>query len=149
MPGTSRRPNNGVTVSALKVRHWGERYPWSRGPGYNAYLLERNGTAILFAGDTAYTDSLHQACGGRRIHIAILPIGGYWPHIHMHASPEQAWQMFCELGADFLVPIHHQTFLLSYEPPEEPLKQLVAAAGSQADRMVIHEVGETFVLPVV
>jgi L-ascorbate metabolism protein UlaG (beta-lactamase superfamily) len=137
-----------VMVSALEVRHWGERYPWSRGLGYNAYLLERHGTTILFGGDTAYTDSLRQACDGRKIHIAVLPIGGYRPYIHMHASPEQAWQMSCELGADYLVPIHHQTFILSYEPPEEPLKRLLAAAGDRADRIVIREIGETFVLPV-
>jgi L-ascorbate metabolism protein UlaG (beta-lactamase superfamily) len=135
-----------VTVSALEVRHWGERYPWSRGLGYNGYLLERGGTTILFGGDTAYTDSLRQACAGRKIHIAILPIGGYRPFIRMHASPEQAWQMFCDLGADYLVPIHHQTFILSYEPPEEPLQRLLAAAGDRADRIVIREIGETFIL---
>jgi L-ascorbate metabolism protein UlaG (beta-lactamase superfamily) len=137
----------GVTVSGLEVKHWGERYPWSRGLGYNAYLLERNGITILFGGDTAYTDSLRQACAGRKIHIAILPIGGYRPYIWMHASPEQAWQMFCDLSADYLIPIHHQTFILSYEPPEEPLKRLLAAAGGKADRIVIREIGETFVLP--
>lgn len=136
-----------VTVSAMEVRHWGERYPWSRGLGYNAYLLERHGMTILFGGDTAYTDLLRRACSGRKIHVAVLPIGGYRPYIRMHASPEQTWQMFCELGADYLVPIHHQTFILSHEPPEEPLKRLLAAAGDRADRIVIREVGETFVVP--
>jgi len=137
----------GVTVAALKIKHWGERYPWSCGLGYNAYLLERDGATILFGGDTAYTDSLRDACAGRKIHVAILPIGGYRPYIHMHASPEQAWKMFCELDADFLVPIHHQTFMLSYEPLEEPLQRLLAAAGPRADRIVIREIGETFVVP--
>ncbi|HVM60916.1 MAG TPA: MBL fold metallo-hydrolase [Verrucomicrobiae bacterium] len=137
----------GVTVTAVKIKHWGERYPWSRGLGYNAYLLEHNGTTILFGGDTADTDSLRQACASRKIRVAILPIGGYRPYIHMHASPEQTWKMFRELGADFLVPIHHQTFLLSYEPPDEPLRRLIASAGGQADRIVIHEIGETFVVP--
>lgn len=137
----------GVMVSALEARHWGERFPWSRGHGYNAYLLEREGTTILFGGDTAYTDSFRRACSGRKIHVAVLPIGGYRPYIYMHASPEQAWQMFCDLGADYLVPIHHQTFILSYEPPEEPLKRLLAAAGDRADRIVIREIGETFILP--
>ncbi len=137
----------GVTVSALEVKHWGERLPWSRGLGYNAYLLEHRGTTILFGGDTAYTDSFRRACSGRKIHVAVLPIGGYRPYIRMHASPEQAWQMFCELGADYLVPIHHQTFILSYEPPEEPLKRLLAAAGDRADRVVVREIGETFVVP--
>jgi L-ascorbate metabolism protein UlaG (beta-lactamase superfamily) len=137
----------GVTVTALEVKHWGERYPWSHDHGYNAYLLERDGTTILFAGDTAYTESFRRACAGRKIDIAIFPIGAYQPYIRSHASPEQAWQMFREIGADYLVPVHHQTFILSYEPPDEPIRRLLAAAGDQVDRVVIREVGETFVLP--
>jgi L-ascorbate metabolism protein UlaG (beta-lactamase superfamily) len=137
----------GVQVTAVEVQHWGERVPWSRGLGYNAYLLARNGTEILFGGDTAYTDSFRQTGAGRRIRIAILPIGGYQPYIRAHASPEQAWQMFDEMGADYLIPIHHRTFILSHEPPDEPLQRLLAAAGDRADRVVIREPGGTFVLP--
>jgi L-ascorbate metabolism protein UlaG (beta-lactamase superfamily) len=136
----------GIKVTAIEVKHWGHRFPWSRDHGYNAYLLERNGHAILFGGDTAYTDSLRRACEGRRIDVAILPIGGYFPYIHMHASPEQAWKMFRDLGAGFLAPVHHQTFILSYEPPPEPLQRLLAAAGDDAGRVVIREVGESFAL---
>ena len=137
----------GVRVTAVEVKHWGQRSPWGRRLGYNAYLLERNGRAILFGGDTAYTDSLRRACDGRRIDVAILPIGGYAPYIRVHASPEQTWKMFRDMEAKFLVPIHHQTFILSYEPPDEPLERLLAAAGEQADRVVLRDVGETFVLP--
>ena len=55
--------------------------------------------------------------------------------------------MFREIGADYLIPIHHQTFILSYEPPDEPLQRLLAAAGKEADRIVIREVGGVFELP--
>ena len=137
----------GVQTTAVEVNHWGERFPWSRDHGYNAYLLERAGATVLFGGDTAYTTAFSAACGGRKIQVAILPIGGYQPYIRSHASPEQAWQMFLELGADYLIPIHHQTFVLSAEPPAEPLQRLLAAAGQAADKIVIREVGETFVLP--
>ena len=137
----------GVQVTAVAVSHWGQRFPWSRGHGYNAYLLERDGTTILFGGDTAYTQSFRRAGAGRRIQVAVLPIGGYDPYIRVHASPEQAWRMFREMGADYLVPIHHQTFMLSYEPPAEPLQRLLAVAGGDADKIVIRNVGETFVVP--
>ena len=137
----------GVKVTAVEVKHWGERLPWSREHGYNAYLLEREGAVILFGGDTAYTESFRRACAGKKIDVAVLPIGGYQPYIRAHASPEQAWQMFCDIGAEYLVPIHHGTFILSYEPPDEPLQRLLAAAGKGAHRIVIREVGETFVLP--
>jgi L-ascorbate metabolism protein UlaG (beta-lactamase superfamily) len=137
----------GIRVTAIQTRHWGERFPWSKWHGYNAYLLERNGHAILFGGDTAYTDNFRQVCGSRHLQLAILPIGGYEPWIHAHASPEQAWKMFEDLRADYLAPIHHQTFVLSHEPPEEPLQRMLAAAGEQKHRVVLREVGQTFVLP--
>lgn len=137
----------GVTITAVQVRHWGERFPWSRRHGYNGYLLERAGIRILFVADTAYTESFRGIGAGRNIQVAILPIGCYQPYIRSHASPEQAWQMFREMHADFLIPIHHQTFILSYEPPDEPLARLLAAAGGQADRVAIREAGATFVLP--
>ena len=137
----------GVRVTAVEARHWGERFPWSKSHGYNAYLLARNGKTILFGGDTAYTDTFEKACAERRIDIAILPIGGYAPWIQSHASPEQAWKMFRQIGARYLVPIHHQTFILSREPPDEPLRRLLAAAGEDAHRIVLREAGETFVLP--
>jgi len=136
-----------VRVTAVEVKHWGQRLPWGRSAGYNAYLLERNGRAILFGGDTAYTDSFRRLCADRRIDVAILPIGGYAPYIRVHASPEQTWQMFCDMGASFLIPIHHQTFILSFEPPDEPLRRLLTAAGSRADKIALREIGETFVLP--
>jgi len=137
----------GVRVTAVEVRHWGERFPWSAWHGYNAYLLERNGTTILFGGDTAYTESICRACEGHKIDIAILPIGGYEPWIQSHASPEQAWEMAQRIRSDYLVPIHHQTFILSYEPPDEPLRRVLDAAGDQAERVVLREIGQTFVLP--
>jgi L-ascorbate metabolism protein UlaG (beta-lactamase superfamily) len=55
--------------------------------------------------------------------------------------------MFRQIGARYLVPIHHQTFILSREPPDEPLRRLLAAAGEDAHRIVLREAGETFVLP--
>lgn len=136
----------GVRVTAVEAQHWGERFPWSRWHGYNAYLLERNGRTILFGGDTAYTENFRKVCDGRKIDVAILPIGGYQPWIHSHASPEQTWKMFNDIGAKYLVPIHHQTFILSYEHPEEPLQRLLKAAGGDADRVVLREVGETSIL---
>ena len=135
---------NGVRITAIKVNHWGARLPYGRARGYNAYLLERNGHAILFVGDTAYTENLARACAGRDIDVAILPIGGYNPYIRSHASPEQTWKMFTDLKARYLAPIHHSTFVLTQEPPDEPLQRLLAAAGPRADRVVLREIGETF-----
>lgn len=137
----------GVLITAIEVRHWGERFPWSSWHGYNGYILERKGRSILFGGDTAYTEALRKACQGRKIDVAILPIGGYQPYIHAHAHPDQVWKMFTDMRADHLVPIHHQTFVLSHEPPDEPLRLILDAAGDQQGKIVVREIGQTFVFP--
>jgi len=138
---------NGVRVTAIEINHWGARLPYGRARGYNGYLLERNGRAILFVGDTAYTSKLSRARIGRDVDVAILPIGGYKPYIQSHASPEQTWKTFNALQARYLAPIHHSTFVLSHEQPDEPMQQLLTAAGPQADRIILRQIGETFTVP--
>ena len=115
--------------------------------GYGGYLLRRKGRTVLFAGDTAYTDRLAEIGARHRIDLAILPIGAYDPWISNHASPEEAWRMFSDMGASYLLPIHHATFRLSREPIDEPVQRLVAAAGSERGRIALTEVGESWVLP--
>ena len=137
----------GFEIESVEVRHWGARLITDRHRGYGGYLLRRGGRAVLFAGDTAYTDALTPV--GRRVPIdlAILPIGAYDPWIANHASPEQAWQMAQGIRARHLLPIHHSTFRLSREPAGEPIERLVAAAGREAHRVAITEIGQTFSLP--
>jgi L-ascorbate metabolism protein UlaG (beta-lactamase superfamily) len=136
----------GVRIEAIPARHWGARVLTDTHRGYGGYLLQRDGTTVLFAGDTAYTDQLTPLGRRHRIDLAILPIGAYDPWIANHASPEEAWRMFRALGATWLLPIHHSTFRLSREPADEPLARLLAAAGSEAWRVVAREVGATWTL---
>ena len=138
---------SGVTIESVEVRHWGARMITDRHRGYGGYLLRRKGRTVLFAGDTAYTDRLAEIGARHRIDLAILPIGAYDPWISNHASPEEAWRMFSDMGASYLLPIHHATFRLSREPIDEPVQRLVAAAGSERGRIALTEVGESWVLP--
>lgn len=138
---------SGVRVEAVPARHWGARVLTDTHRGYGGYLLERGGRTVLFAGDTAYTDLLTPIGQRRAIDLAILPIGAYDPWIANHASPEEAWRMFKALGASYLLPIHHSTFRLSREPAEEPLARLLDAAGREAWRVVVREIGQTWVFP--
>src|SRR5213592_2782297 len=46
-----------IDIIALQVKHWGARKQRDTYRGYNGYLMERNGRRILFAGDTALTNS--------------------------------------------------------------------------------------------
>ena len=55
--------------------------------------------------------------------------------------------MFQQTRARYLIPIHWGTFRLSKEPMQEPLQRLIAAAGSQQDRIVIRQIGATWTMP--
>jgi len=111
-----------IDITALAVNHWGARKQRDTYRGYNGYLLERK---------------------GRRI----MSIGAYNPWIHSHCSPEQAVEMANAAGARFVMPVHHQTFRLSFEPFREPIERFEAALRNTPERIALREIGETFVLP--
>jgi L-ascorbate metabolism protein UlaG (beta-lactamase superfamily) len=81
------------------------------------------------------------------IDVAIMPISAYNPWIQAHSTPEQAVQMANDAGARFVVPVHHQTFRLSFEPFREPIERFEAALGKPPERIALREIGETFMLP--
>jgi L-ascorbate metabolism protein UlaG (beta-lactamase superfamily) len=138
---------DGVRIEAIRVKHWGRRYPWDRDRGYNGLLLTKHKCSILFAGDTAYTEQVAGSLQGRRPDVVMLPIGGYDPYIANHASPEQAWDMFHETQARFLIPMHWRTFRMSHERPFAPHERLTTAVNGSAPAIALHEIGQTWSLP--
>jgi L-ascorbate metabolism protein UlaG (beta-lactamase superfamily) len=138
---------DGVRIEAVPARHWGRRYPWDRDRGYNGLLLTKHNRSILFGGDTAYTERLPSALNGRAPDLAILPIGGYNPYIASHSSPEQAWDLYHEMGARYLIPMHWRTFRMSHERPFEPYQRLASAVNGNAQGIALHTIGETWSLP--
>jgi L-ascorbate metabolism protein UlaG (beta-lactamase superfamily) len=138
---------DGLRVEALRPKHYGRRYPWDRSRGYNSYLLSKEGITVLFAGDTAFTDRLAHALNGRRIDVVILPIGAYNPWVQNHTTPEQAWRMFQDIDARYLIPMHWRTFQLSDEPIFEPIERLKHTAGLAAGRIALDSIGQTWTLP--
>jgi L-ascorbate metabolism protein UlaG (beta-lactamase superfamily) len=179
-----------IDIIAFRVKHWGARLQRDDYRGYNGYIIERNEHRILFAGDTAMTDSFSElrrfgpiagpgpagqllqsratatsedatgrswatqpvdstGCpsGTKWVDLAIMSIGCYNPWIRTHCNPEQAVQMANDTGAQFIMPVHHQTFRLSFEPFREPIERFQAALRDQPERIALREIGETFVLP--
>ena len=110
---------------------------------YNGYVLERQGRRICIAGDTARTS--FTAVGRKPTDVMVVPIGAYNPWIASHCTPEQAVEMANEAHAQFVIPVHHQTFRLSWEPIDEPIQRFRRAL--PAARIALSNVGETFVLP--
>ena len=100
--------------------------------GYNGYLIEAGLYRIIFAGDTAYTDLFRQVCTSKAVDLAIMPIGAY------------DFEMASHTAAEFVLPVHHQTFNLRNEPYEEPIERLLLASGSAENRIAIQEIGQEF-----
>jgi L-ascorbate metabolism protein UlaG (beta-lactamase superfamily) len=136
-----------VDIAAFRLKHWGARMQRDDYRGYNGYVIEREGHRIIFGGDTAMTDSFSELRKNGRIALAIMSIGCYNPWIRTHCNPEQAVQMANDAGAEFIMPVHHQTFRLSFEPFREPLERFEAALHQTPERIALREIGETFVLP--
>ena len=136
--GESLSLPNGVEISAVPVKHWGARTFNDLHRGFNAYLITSADRRVLYGGDTAYHEGFKEL---DRVDLAILGIGAYDPYVAAHATPEQAWAMagHCQAGA--ILPMHHSTFRLSYEPTHEPMQRMLAAAGPDAARLVVREVG--------
>jgi L-ascorbate metabolism protein UlaG (beta-lactamase superfamily) len=130
-----------LTIRAHRVRHWGARTFYDTYRGYNSYVLESSRSRVLFGGDTAYQDDFRMLAA---VDMAMLGIGAYNPWVQSHATPEQAWAMANDARADWVVPMHHSTFKLSYEPVAEPLERILTAAGSRSDRIAIQRIGQTW-----
>ncbi len=50
-------------------------------------------------------------------------------------------------GAEYIVPVHHQTLKLSNEPALEPIERLQEALDGERERLAIKSIGDTFVIP--
>lgn len=145
----------GVTITALKVKHFGWRYPWEKdrskgfhksGRSFNAYLLEKNGRRIVFGGDTALTDSF-RSLQNTPVDVAIMPIGAYNPWIRSHCTPEEALAMAQDMNARYMLPVHCMTFKQSREPFKEPVQRLASAAKTSPVEIGYFLIGSTFTLP--
>jgi L-ascorbate metabolism protein UlaG (beta-lactamase superfamily) len=150
-PGSSA-PDE-LEVEAFEVLHWGARVRTDDYRGYNGYILRRAGHAILYAGDTAYTTRFQQLRGrggsavGGAFDLGIFPIGAYDPWIGSHCTPEQAVEMGNMAGVRFVMPVHHQTFKLSMEPMDDPIRRFELALSASPERIALRNIGETFRLP--
>jgi L-ascorbate metabolism protein UlaG (beta-lactamase superfamily) len=133
-----------AAITAFEVAHWGARVRGDTYRGYNGYVIEIGGRRLIFGGDTAYTDNFRRQRSSKAVDLAIMPIGAYDPWIRVHCNPEEAWKMANHAGAEFVLPVHHQTFQLSREPRLEPIHRILQAAGSAPERVCLQNIGQEF-----
>jgi L-ascorbate metabolism protein UlaG (beta-lactamase superfamily) len=129
----------GLRIHAFRPEHWGARAAIDRHRGFNAYVLERGGRRVLFAGDTSHTRAFDRV----GMHdLSIFGIGAYDSWADAHATPEEAWDMFQRGGGRSLLAMHHSTFELGEEAVDEPLRRLDAIAARERARVVCRGVGD-------
>jgi N-acyl-phosphatidylethanolamine-hydrolysing phospholipase D len=116
----------GLTVVCVPAQHWSartlrdqDRRLWA---GWAILGRDRR---FYFAGDTGYYAPIFQEIGRRLgpFDLGAIPIGAYMPPAMMrfsHLTPEQALQVFTDIGARRLIAIHWGTFNLAQEPLGEP-----------------------------
>ncbi|GDY46372.1 MBL fold metallo-hydrolase [Streptomyces antimycoticus] len=122
-----------VRFDFVPAHHWSKRTltDTCRSLWGGWVITAPGGRRVYFAGDTGYGHWFRQI--GRRypgIDLALLPIGAYEPRWMLggvHTDPEDAVRAHQDLGARVLAPMHWSTFLLSAEPPLEPLHRIRAA----------------------
>lgn len=116
-----------LKITFTPTQHFSGRGIFDRGETlWGSYVIESKSDTVYFAGDTGYFSGFKQI-GEKfpKIDVAILPIGAYEPRWFMkpvHLNPEDSIQVFQDLGAKYLLPIHYHTFVLTDEALNEPLK---------------------------
>jgi len=138
----------GLDVEAFMPKHWGKRTPWEKkSRNFNSYLFSRNGKTLLVAGDTAYTEAFAAAGKRRHIDYAVFDLGAYQPRWFRrnHSTSEDIWRMFQESGAEYLLPVHWGTFILSQEGINDPMLWLRAVAGDEFyGKVKLQHIGEVW-----
>lgn len=148
---------DGVRITAVPVRHVGGRFgldlAWSP-ESFTGYVFEYHGLSVYFGGDTAFDADSFQAAGARfpALDLALLPICPIAPREYMklvHMDPLEALDAFALLGAKYMVPIHFDTFINSFDEPGEcgrVLRAELALREIGVERVPILEIGEQRVL---
>jgi L-ascorbate metabolism protein UlaG (beta-lactamase superfamily) len=129
---------DGMRITAVPVKHFSGRYgfdvSWLDHHTYTGYVIEYQGKTVFFAGDTGYDPEMFREIGRKfAVDIALIPIAPIEPRDFMkrvHTDPKEALQIFEDVGAKFMIPIHHRTFVQGLDSSltfaQDQLKRLVS-----------------------
>jgi N-acyl-phosphatidylethanolamine-hydrolysing phospholipase D len=148
---------DGVKITAVPVKHFNGRYGfdalWSSADVFTGYIIECQGKTVFFAGDTGYDPEKFKEIGRRyTIDAALIPIAPMEPRDFMrrvHTDPTDALQVFEDVKAKVMIPIHHRTFMQGFDSTltyaRDQLSRLAAERHLES-RVQILDIGEQRVL---
>jgi L-ascorbate metabolism protein UlaG (beta-lactamase superfamily) len=120
------------TIEAVPAQHFSGRGTLDRDKTlWCGYAIHGKHGNVYFAGDTGYNPGTFKTIGERtKPTLAIIPIGAYKPEWFMspiHCSPDEAVQIFKDLGSPQSIASHFGTFPLADDSCEDPTEGLKAA----------------------
>ncbi|SKA81875.1 L-ascorbate metabolism protein UlaG, beta-lactamase superfamily [Prosthecobacter debontii] len=136
-----------LEITLTPARHWGARMIHDTHRGFGGFLITSSQRSVFHCGDSSMFDGFQEI--GRRadIDLALMPIGAYLAPSGrpVHMNPEEALDAFAMLGAQQMIPMHHDTFPLGGEPIHEPAERLARAVIERQieDRVRILHEGES------
>jgi L-ascorbate metabolism protein UlaG (beta-lactamase superfamily) len=149
---------DGLTITAAPVQHNGMRYgadlAWRDGIGFTGWVIEYHGLRVWFGGDTTTCEACFRETSTRLgpFDLALVPIAPVNPRAYMakyHVGPVEAVQVFEQIGADVMVPIHFDTFVNAQdELGEAPalLREEWRRQGLDPRRLAVLAIGEQRVI---
>lgn len=136
-----------LEITLTPARHWGARMIHDTHRGFGGYLITSRERTLFHCGDSSMFDGFQDIGKRAGIDLALMPIGAYQAPSGrpVHMNPEEALDAFAMLGAQHMVPMHHDTFPLGGEPIHEPAERLSRAALERKiqDRVRILHEGES------
>lgn len=141
----------GVATTLTRANHWANRGLRDvRMALWAGHWLDTPAGSIWFAGDTGYGDGTVFTDLRRRMgspDVALIPIGAYEPRWFMsaqHVDPNEAVQIFTDVGANRAIGLHWGVFRLTDEGRDVPrlaLGEALGRAGIDPERFVAAEPG--------
>jgi N-acyl-phosphatidylethanolamine-hydrolysing phospholipase D len=115
---------------------------------WSSWVIEGAKRRLYFAGDTGYDPALSSIKRLGPFDVVLIPIGGYSSYGRRHpnhVNPEEAVQLFQDVGGRLMVPMHWGTFDMNREPTDEPPKRVMAEAHRRGldDRIAVLHPGQT------
>ncbi len=140
---------DGFKLTAYPAVHWSNRSPFDVNRTlWMSYGFSAGGHSVFHTGDTETHPSLFADIGAHMTahhggcDLGLMSVGAYAPRDFMrgaHMDPEGGVDMGRDVGCKRMVPMHWGTFILSFEPFDEPRQRFVEAAGNQSLVMKIGE----------
>jgi len=144
---------NGVKITAVFAQHWGGRYGfdgylWGDN-AFTGYIIQYNGLTVYFAGDTGYDPLKFKQISERyNIDLALIPIGPCADckqcGTYNHVFPPDAYSIFRDLDAKWMVPVHYGTLHFAQANPMEPVIAFreIVKENKAEEKIPILEIGE-------